>query len=292
MIQKGIILAGGSGTRLHPLTIAVSKQLMPVYDKPMIYHPVTTLMLAGIRDALVITTPHDQEAFQRLLGDGKRWGMNIKYAAQPSPDGLAQAFLIGRDFIGGEPCALVLGDNIFYGHGVSGLLKKAAGREDGATVFGYYVANPSAYGVAEFDASGKVIDLEEKPEKPKSHYAVTGLYFYDRQVVDLAASLKPSARGELEITDLNRLYLKQGKLHVELFGRGVAWLDTGTHESLMQASNFIQTVEERQGLKVACPEEVAYRNGWISADDVLALAEPLKKTGYGRYLIDLIARES
>jgi glucose-1-phosphate thymidylyltransferase len=290
MIQKGIILAGGSGTRLHPLTIAVSKQLMPVYDKPMIYYPLTTLMLAGIRDVLVITTPHDQAPFQRLLGDGARWGMNIQYAVQPSPDGLAQAFLIGREFIAGDPCALVLGDNIFYGHGVSGLLHSAAQREQGATVFGYYVANPSAYGVAEFDKSGKVVGLEEKPAKPKSNYAVTGLYFYDRQVVELAANLKPSPRGELEITDLNKLYLAQGTLHVELFGRGVAWLDTGTHESLMQASNFIHTVEERQGLKVACPEEVAYLKQWITGEQVLALADPLKKTGYGQYLIDLIER--
>ncbi|HVZ35224.1 MAG TPA: glucose-1-phosphate thymidylyltransferase RfbA [Polyangiaceae bacterium] len=289
-MTKGIILAGGSGTRLHPLTIAVSKQLMPIYDKPMIYYPLTTLMLAGIRDVLVITTPHDQDAFQRLLGDGQRWGMHIRYAVQPSPDGLAQAFLIGREFIAGAPCALVLGDNIFYGHGVSGQLRAAAQRERGATIFGYYVANPSAYGVAEFDASGKVIGLEEKPARPQSNYAVTGVYFYDQQVVELAQRLKPSARGELEITDLNRLYLDQGTLHVELFGRGVAWLDTGTHDSLMQASTFIQTVEERQGLKVACPEEVAYLHGWISAEQVLALAEPLKKTGYGRYLIDLIQR--
>jgi glucose-1-phosphate thymidylyltransferase len=290
MITKGIILAGGSGTRLHPLTIAVSKQLMPIYDKPMIYYPLTTLMLAGIREVLVITTPHDQEPFKRLLGDGKRWGMQISYAVQPSPDGLAQAFIIGKEFIGDAPCALVLGDNIFYGHGVSGLLTSAAQRERGATVFGYYVANPTAYGVAEFDAQGKVIGLEEKPPEPKSNYAVTGLYFYDRQVVELASKLKPSKRGELEITDLNRLYLEQGTLHVELFGRGVAWLDTGTHESLMQASNFIQTVEDRQGLKVACPEEVAYVKGWIDADQVLALAEPLKKTGYGQYLVDLIKR--
>jgi glucose-1-phosphate thymidylyltransferase len=290
MITKCIILAGGSGTRLHPLTIAVSKQLMPIYDKPMIYYPLTTLMLAGIREVLVITTPHDQEPFKRLLGDGRRWGMEITYAVQPSPDGLAQAFIIGREFIGNAPCALVLGDNIFYGHGVSGLLTSAAQRDSGATVFGYYVANPSAYGVAEFDAAGKVIGLEEKPAKPKSNYAVTGLYFYDAQVVGLASALKPSKRGELEITDLNRLYLEQGSLHVELFGRGVAWLDTGTHESLMQASNFIQTVEERQGLKVACPEEVAYVKGWIEAEQVLALADPLKKTGYGQYLIDLIQR--
>jgi len=290
MGQKGIILAGGSGTRLHPLTIAVSKQLMPIYDKPMIYYPLTTLMLAGVREVLVITTPHDQEPFKRLLGDGKRWNIDIQYAVQPSPDGLAQAFLIGRDFVAGDPCALVLGDNIFYGHGVSGQLQTAAQRTLGATVFGYYVANPSAYGVAEFDAHGKVVGLEEKPSEPKSNYAVTGLYFYDNQVCDLAKSLKPSKRGELEITDLNRLYLEQGTLHMELFSRGVAWLDTGTHESLMQAANFIQVVEERQGLKVACPEEVAFRKGWITPEQVLALAEPLKKTGYGQYLIDMIRR--
>jgi glucose-1-phosphate thymidylyltransferase len=290
MIEKGIILAGGSGTRLHPLTIAVSKQLMPVYDKPMIYYPLSTLMLAGIREVLVITTPHDQAGFQRLLGDGKQWGMDISYAVQPSPDGLAQAFLIGRSFVGREPCALVLGDNIFYGHGIQGMLAAAASRDSGATVFGYWVSNPGAYGVAEFDASGKVIGLEEKPSQPKSHYAVTGLYFYDGQVVELAASLKPSKRGELEITDLNRLYLEQGELRMELFGRGVAWLDTGTHESLMQASTFIQTIEARQGLKVACPEEIAFNKGWIGQEHVLALAEPLKKTGYGQYLIDLIQR--
>jgi glucose-1-phosphate thymidylyltransferase len=290
MITKGIILAGGSGMRLHPLTIAVSKQLMPVYDKPMIYYPLTTLMLAGIREVLVITTPHDQESFKRLLGDGKCWGMDISYAVQPSPDGLAQAFLIGREFIGKSPCALVLGDNIFYGHGISALLGNAAKRDRGATVFGYYVANPSAYGVAEFDGQGNVVGLEEKPQKPKSNYAITGLYFYDDQVVELASTLKPSKRGALEITDLNRLYLEQGSLQVELFGRGVAWLDTGTHESLMQASNFIQAVEERQGLKIACPEEVAYIKGWIGAEHVLSLAEPLKTTGYGQYLIDLIQR--
>jgi glucose-1-phosphate thymidylyltransferase len=292
MIKKGIILAGGSGTRLHPLTLAVSKQLMPIYDKPMIYYPLSTLMLAGIRDVLVITTPHDQEPFKRLLGNGNQWGMNIVYAVQPSPDGLAQAFLIGRDFIAGDPCALVLGDNIFYGHGVSGQLETAAEREHGATVFGYYVSNPEAYGVAEFDAHGKVIGLEEKPQKPKSNYAVTGLYFYDRQVVDLAKSLKPSPRGELEITDLNRLYLEQKSLHLDIFGRGVAWLDTGTHDSLMQASNFIQTIEARQGLKVACPEEIAFHAGWISKEKVLSLAEPLKKTGYGQYLIELMKRGS
>jgi glucose-1-phosphate thymidylyltransferase len=290
MIKKGIILAGGSGTRLHPLTLAVSKQLMPIYDKPMIYYPLSTLMLAGIRDVLVITTPHDQAQFQRLLGDGKSWGMNIDYAVQPSPDGLAQAFLIGREFIAGDPCALVLGDNIFYSQGLQGMLMQAAEREAGATVFGYWVANPSAYGVAEFDKSGRVIGLEEKPAEPKSHYAVTGLYFYDRQVVELAQSLKPSKRGELEITDLNRLYLEQGSLSVELFGRGVAWLDTGTHDSLMQAANFIQTIEQRQGLKVACPEEIAFNKRWIDAAALEKLAQPLSKTGYGQYLLDLLKR--
>ncbi len=290
MIKKGIILAGGSGTRLHPLTIAVSKQLMPIYDKPMVYYPLSTLMLAGIQEVLVITTPHDQAGFQRLLGDGSAWGMNISYAVQPSPDGLAQAFVIGKSFVGHDPCALVLGDNIFYGHGIQGLLTEAAARNSGATIFGYWVSNPTAYGVAEFDASNKVIGLEEKPEKPKSNYAITGLYFYDNQVVELAASLKPSKRGELEITDLNRLYLEQDSLRMEIFGRGVAWLDTGTHESLMQASTFIQTIESRQGLKVACPEEIAYLKGWISKEQVLGLAEPLRKTGYGQYLFELIQR--
>jgi len=290
MIKKGIILAGGSGTRLHPLTIAVSKQLMPVYDKPMIYYPLSTLMLAGIREVLVITTPHDQAGFQRLLGDGEQWGMRIRYAVQPSPDGLAQAFIIGREFIGQDPCALVLGDNIFYGHGIQGMLAEVSQRSEGATVFGYWVSNPTAYGVAEFNAQGKVIGLEEKPAQPKSNYAVTGLYFYDNQVVELAAALKPSKRGELEITDLNRLYLEQGTLRMEIFGRGVAWLDTGTHDSLMQASTFIQTIEQRQGLKVACPEEIAFNKGWLSKEQVLALAEPLKKTGYGQYLIELIQR--
>ena len=292
MTKKGIILAGGSGTRLHPLTIAVSKQLMPIYDKPMIYYPLSTLMLAGIKDVLVITTPHDQPQFKHLLGDGAPWGMNISYAVQPSPDGLAQAFIIGRDFIAEEPCALVLGDNIFYGHGLQGTLTEVVTRTRGATVFGYYVSNPEAYGVAEFDANGKVVGLEEKPKHPKSNYAVTGLYFYDHQVSDLAAKLKPSPRGELEITDLNRLYLEQGTLHLELLGRGSAWLDTGTHDSLIQAANFIQTIQQRQGLQVACPEEVAFSKGWIDEAALLALAEPLKKTGYGQYLIELIRRGS
>jgi glucose-1-phosphate thymidylyltransferase len=290
VIKKGIILAGGSGTRLHPLTIAVSKQLMPIYDKPMIYHPLSTLMLAGIREVLVITTPHDQASFQRLLGDGSQWGLAIQYAVQPSPDGLAQAFIIGKDFVGHDPCALVLGDNIFYGHGMSGLLSGVAERNDGATVFGYYVSNPTAYGVAEFDDTGKVIGLEEKPEKPKSNYAVTGLYFYDADVVAMASALKPSKRGELEITDLNRLYLEAGKLRMEIFGRGVAWLDTGTHESLIQASSFIHAIESRQGLKVACPEEIAFNKGWISKEKLITLATPLKKTGYGQYLLDLAER--
>jgi glucose-1-phosphate thymidylyltransferase len=290
MIEKGIVLAGGSGTRLHPLARAVSKQLMPIYDKPMIYYPISTLMLAGIRDVLIITTPHDQLQFQRLLDDGSQWGMSFRYAVQPSPDGLAQAFLIGREFIDGQPCALVLGDNILYGHGVQGMLMEAVTREEGATVFGYYVANPQAYGVAEFDATGKVVSIEEKPENPKSHYAVTGLYFYDRDVVERAQSLTPSKRGELEITDLNRLYLEEGKLRVEVFGRGVAWLDTGTHDSLMQAANFIQTIQARQGLSVACPEEIAYTKGWIGAEKVLELAEPLRNTVYGQYLIDRMRR--
>jgi len=289
-VEKGIILAGGSGTRLHPLTKSVSKQLMPVYDKPMIYYPLTTLMLAGIRQVLIITTPHDQAAFQALLGDGARWGMDLQYAVQPSPDGLAQAFLIGEDFVGGEPCALVLGDNIFYGHGLSGLLEETGRMTDGATVFGYYVKNPSAYGVAEFDADGTVIGLEEKPKHPKSHYAVAGLYFYDARVVELAKQLTPSARGELEITDLNRLYLEDRSLKLVKLGRGVAWLDTGTPEALLQAGNFIQTIQTRQGLQVACPEEVAFRQGWIDPGQLGGLAEPLMKTAYGQYLAEL-ARE-
>ena len=286
-IQKGIILAGGSGTRLHPLTKAVSKQLMPIYDKPMIYYPLTTLMLSGIRDVLVITTPHEQVLFKQLLGDGSQWSMNITYAVQPSPDGLAQAFLIGEDFIRGQACALVLGDNIFYGHGLQGLLEESAQRTSGATVFGYYVKNPQAYGVAEFDATGRVIGLEEKPEKPRSNYAVAGLYYYDKDVVALARSLKPSKRGELEITDLNRLYLERGDLHLEKFGRGVAWLDTGTHDQLLQAAHFVQTIQQRQGLQIACPEEVSFRKGWIDQEQLLRLAEPLKKTAYGQYLVDI-----
>jgi glucose-1-phosphate thymidylyltransferase len=286
-IQKGIILAGGSGTRLHPLTKAVSKQLMPIYDKPMIYYPLTTLMLSGIRDVLVITTPHEQVLFKQLLGDGAQWAMNITYAAQPSPDGLAQAFLIGEEFIAGEACALVLGDNIFYGHGLQGLLEASARRTTGATVFGYYVKNPQAYGVAEFDATGRVIGLEEKPEKPRSNYAVAGLYYYDKDVVSLARTLKPSKRGELEITDLNRLYLERGDLHLEKFGRGVAWLDTGTHDQLLQAAHFVQTIQQRQGLQIACPEEVSFRKGWVDRAQLLKLAEPLKKTAYGQYLIDI-----
>ena len=286
-IQKGIVLAGGSGTRLHPLTKAVSKQLMPIYDKPMVYFPLTTLMLAGIRDVLVITTPHEQAVFVQLLGNGTQWGMRITYAAQPSPDGLAQAFLIGEEFIAGQACALVLGDNIFYGHGLQGMLEQAARHDAGATVFGYFVKNPQAYGVAEFDADGNVIGLEEKPDKPRSNYAVAGLYFYDAEVVSLARSLKPSKRGELEITDLNRLYLQQRKLRLEKFGRGVAWLDTGTPDSLLQAAHFVQTIQQRQGLQIACPEEVAYRKGWVTKGQLLGLAEPLRKTAYGQYLFDL-----
>jgi glucose-1-phosphate thymidylyltransferase len=286
--RKGIILAGGSGTRLYPITQAVSKQLLPVYDKPMIFYPLSMLMLAGIKDVLVINTPHEQALFQRLLGDGSQWGINIQYAVQPSPDGLAQAFVIGRDFIGNDPSCLVLGDNIFYGVGLTERLKRADSRDHGATVFGYWVRDPERYGVAEFDASGRVVGLEEKPSKPKSHYAVTGLYFYDSRVCDFAADLKPSPRGELEITDLNRRYLEDGSLHLEQLGRGYAWLDTGTHESLMEAGNYIETIENRQGLKVCCPEEIAYINGWIDAEQVKRLAAPLAKTGYGQYLLNLI----
>jgi glucose-1-phosphate thymidylyltransferase len=288
MSTKGIILAGGSGTRLHPITRAVSKQLLPVYDKPMIYYPLATLMLAGIREILVINTPHEQAMFERLLGDGSQWGIDIRYAVQPSPDGLAQAFIIGRDFIAGQPNCLVLGDNIFYGYGFTERLKRAAARAHGATVFGYWVKDPERYGVAEFDANGKVIGLEEKPTQPKSHYAITGLYFYDARVCDYATSLRPSSRGELEITDLNRCYLEDGSLQLEQLGRGFAWLDTGTHESLMEAGNYIETIENRQGLKVCCPEEIAFLNGWIDVEQLLALASPLAKTGYGQYLQQLV----
>lgn len=289
---KGILLAGGSGTRLHPITRATSKQLLPIYDKPLVYYPLSSLMLAGIRDVLVITTPQDQEGFRRLLSDGADLGLNIQYQAQERPDGIAQAFLIGREFLGGSRAALALGDNVFYGHGFSELLQHAVERERGATVFGYHVHDPERYGVVEFDESGRAIGLEEKPEKPRSSHAVTGLYFYDQDVVDIASNLKPSERGELEITDVNLAYLERGDLHVERLGRGIAWLDTGTHESLLQASNFIHAIEERQGLKVACLEEIAYRMGYISADEVQRLAEPMKKTGYGQYLLDLVRQES
>ena len=288
MKRKGIILAGGSGTRLYPVTQVVSKQLLPIYDKPMVYYPLSTLMLAGIQDILIISTPHDTPQFQELLGDGKRWGLSLSYAVQPSPDGLAQAFLIGKNFLAGNDSALILGDNIFYGHDLSLSLQRAHEKSAGATVFAYPVHDPERYGVAEFDAGGTVISLEEKPAQPKSRYAVTGIYFYDSQVCDLAATLKPSARGELEITDLNRLYLQQGSLTCEVMGRGMAWLDTGTHESLLEASQYIATIERRQGLKVACPEEIAYRRGWISAADVEALAKPMLKNGYGQYLMQLL----
>ena len=289
MKRKGIILAGGSGTRLYPVTQVVSKQLLPIYDKPMVYYPLSTLMLAGIQDILIISTPHDTPQFQELLGDGKKWGLSLSYAVQPSPDGLAQAFLIGKSFLAGDDSALILGDNIFYGHDLSLSLQRAHEKSAGATVFAYPVHDPERYGVAEFDAAGKVISLEEKPARPRSRYAVTGLYFYDQQVCDLAADLKPSARGELEITDLNRLYLQQGMLTCEVMGRGMAWLDTGTHESLLEASQYIATIERRQGLKVACPEEIAYRRGWISAADIEALAKPMLKNGYGQYLMQLLS---
>ncbi|MFG0916296.1 glucose-1-phosphate thymidylyltransferase RfbA [Pseudomonas sp. CJQ_11] len=291
MARKGIILAGGSGTRLHPATLSVSKQLLPVYDKPMIYYPLSTLLLAGIRDILIISTPQDTPRFEQLLDDGSQWGLNLSYAVQPSPDGLAQAFTIGEAFIGNDTSALVLGDNIFYGHDFQSLLLNAGQRETGASVFAYHVNDPERYGVAEFNEAGRVLSLEEKPKQPKSNYAVTGLYFYDNQVVDLARSLKPSARGELEITDLNNLYLQQAQLHVEIMGRGYAWLDTGTHDSLLDASQYIATMERRQGLKVACPEEICFRAGWIDAEQLKRLAQPLLKNGYGQYLRNLLSEK-
>lgn len=292
MNRKGIILAGGSGTRLHPATLAISKQLLPVYDKPMVYYPLSTLMLAGIRDVLVISTPQDTPRFESLLGDGSRWGMNLSYCVQPSPDGLAQAFILGRSFVGGAPSALVLGDNIFYGHDFQQLLKRADERSTGASVFAYHVTDPERYGVVEFDDARHALSIEEKPRQPKSNYAVTGLYFYDQQVCDIAASIQPSARGELEITEVNATYLRQQQLEVEIMGRGYAWLDTGTHDSLLEAGQFIATLEKRQGLKVACPEEIAYRNGWIDAAMLERHAQPMLKNGYGQYLLQVLKEKA